>query len=261
MTVKQETSPVYTLSNVDVIKAAADHILDDSMPDYFRRDVLFEHFVHQNSHCAMCKVIHEKRDYLPIDNGGLLLQSRFPCQGWGNADADIMILGIGPGAEEDEAGEPFIGPAGQVLREALVEAKGVEMQPEEVYMTNCIICRPCEVSDYNNMRNRDPVAKELQNCKERLLIEIALVKPKVIVCMGAIPYKHMTGLANVKVGSYLDKVSILKYTDWKGEECEAKLTIAYHPSYVDRNKGSSNISQIRKAFGSSLRLAVKLAKE
>jgi len=257
-----ETDEVYTLSTIDVIQKATDHILGEDMPDVVRRDVLFEHFVHWYSHCQECKIRHSNcDDYLPVDEDEKLLQSRFQCHGWGHRDADIMILGIGPGAEEDEEGIPFMGDAGKVLRRTLELAPGVKMNPEHTYMTNSIICRPCEISEYGNMRNRDPIDKELNNCNNRLLIEIALVKPKVIVCMGAIPYQHITGLKRIKVGAYLDKVATVKYTDWKGEECETKLIIAYHPSYVHRKIGTNGEDAAKRAFATSLRIAVKLAKE
>lgn len=100
--------------------------------------------------------------------------------GTGPADADILFLGEGPGQQEDEQGEPFVGRSGQLLDEKLHE-RGLAR--EDVRITNCVRCRPPE--------NRDPTSEELSNCREWLESEIEQVDPEVIVTLGKVPSQHL----------------------------------------------------------------------
>ena len=100
--------------------------------------------------------------------------------GAGPADAEILFLGEGPGQQEDEQGEPFVGRSGSVLDEKLRE-RGLAR--EDVRITNCVRCRPPE--------NRDPKKQELENCREWLESEVAQVDPEVIVTLGKVPSQHL----------------------------------------------------------------------
>lgn len=93
--------------------------------------------------------------------------------GVGNPKADLMFIGEGPGAEEDRSGEPFVGPAGQLLTK-IIQAMGFSR--EEVYIANIVKCRP--------PRNRDPEPDEINACIGFLKAQVSAVQPKVIVCLG-----------------------------------------------------------------------------
>ena len=95
--------------------------------------------------------------------------------GTGNRDADIMFIGEGPGAQEDLKGEPFVGPAGQLLDKIL---NSVDLRREDVYIANIVKCRP--------PGNRDPHEDEQEACMNYLRYQLALIKPKIIVCLGRI---------------------------------------------------------------------------
>jgi len=100
--------------------------------------------------------------------------------GVGPEDAELLFVGEGPGANEDEEGEPFVGRSGSVLDDAL-NAAGVVRG--DVRITNCVRCRPPE--------NRDPTSEELGNCRGYLDGEIATVEPTLVVTLGKVPSEHL----------------------------------------------------------------------
>ena len=95
--------------------------------------------------------------------------------GVGNRNADLMFVGEGPGEQEDLKGEPFVGPAGQLLDDML---SIIDIDRSKCYIANIVKCRP--------PRNRDPLEQEQEACMDFLRTQIALVQPKVIVCLGRI---------------------------------------------------------------------------
>jgi DNA polymerase len=95
--------------------------------------------------------------------------------GQGNPRAALMFIGEGPGAEEDKQGQAFVGAAGQLLDKILA---AIDLSREEVYIANIVKCRPPE--------NRTPNAKEAANCLPYLTQQIALIQPKIIVCLGSV---------------------------------------------------------------------------
>ncbi|PAU85287.1 hypothetical protein CK500_01055 [Halorubrum salipaludis] len=100
--------------------------------------------------------------------------------GVGPADADLLFVGEGPGAQEDEKGEPFVGRSGDVLDDALRDAG---LARADVRITNCVRCRPPD--------NRDPKKGELANCRGHLEGEIDRVDPELIVTLGKVPSEHL----------------------------------------------------------------------
>ena len=110
-----------------------------------------------------------------------LVESRTQIvNGAGPDDADIVFVGEGPGKQEDEQGEPFVGRSGTILDEKLEERN---LSREDVRITNCVRCRPPE--------NRDPKSSELDNCFPYLQQEIELVDPDVVVTLGKVPSEHL----------------------------------------------------------------------
>jgi uracil-DNA glycosylase family 4 len=94
--------------------------------------------------------------------------------GEGNPDADLMVVGEGPGREEDLQGRPFVGRSGKLLDRLLAEEMGVAR--ESVYIANVVKCRP--------PGNRDPLPVEIEACRPWLEAQVALIKPKVVLTLG-----------------------------------------------------------------------------
>ena len=135
--------------------------------------------------------------------------------GRGCRSGDIMFIGEGPGEQEDLQGKPFVGPAGQLL-DKMIEAAGLSQ--EDVYIANIVKCRP--------PRNRDPKEEEQAACMNYLRYQTALVRPKIIVCLGRIAAQAIID-KNYKItkqhGQWIEKKGIL-------------ITATYHPSALLRDE-------------------------
>ena len=134
--------------------------------------------------------------------------------GVGNPDADIMFIGEAPGAEEDASGEPFVGPAGQLLNK-IIEAS--QLKREDLYICNILRCRP--------PGNRNPLPQEAANCREFLDAQIHVVAPKYIVCWGTVAAQNLLNETQA-VGKLRGR-----FFDYRG----IKVMCTYHPSYLLRN--------------------------
>ena len=95
--------------------------------------------------------------------------------GVGPENADVMFIGEGPGEQEDLKGEPFVGPAGKLLDDML---SIIDLSRENCYIANIVKCRP--------PKNRDPLETEQEACIDYLRNQVALIQPKIIVCLGRI---------------------------------------------------------------------------
>jgi uracil-DNA glycosylase len=102
--------------------------------------------------------------------------------GAGNANADLMFVGEAPGANEDRMGRPFVGQAGKLLDQLLVE---VGLERADVFISNVLLCRP--------PGNRDPHPVEIDNCQEYLLRELELIEPRVVCTLGNFATKLLRG--------------------------------------------------------------------
>ena len=102
--------------------------------------------------------------------------------GIGNKDADIVLIGEGPGADEDVQGEPFVGKAGQLMNKAF---EALEIERESIYIANIVKCRPPQ--------NRNPEIDEVKACMDYLRNQVILVKPKIIVLLGSVALKNILG--------------------------------------------------------------------
>lgn len=126
--------------------------------------------------------------------------------GVGNKNADIMLIGEGPGADEDRLGEPFVGRAGKLMNMAF-EMLGIER--EEFYIANIVKCRPPE--------NRNPEEDEALACLDYLRNQVILVKPKIIVLLGSIALKNILGKEygiTASRGKWVEKKGILYMPTW-----------------------------------------------
>lgn len=136
--------------------------------------------------------------------------------GVGNLQADWLIVGEGPGAEEDRQGEPFVGRAGKLL-DAMLLAIG--LQREAVYITNIVKCRPPQ--------NRDPRPEEAAACSPYLRRQIELLKPKIILSVGRISAQNLLNT---------DKpVGTLRGRRWMYAGTDIPVIVTYHPAYLLRS--------------------------
>lgn len=121
--------------------------------------------------------------------------------GEGNYSAKVLFVGEGPGREEDETGRPFVGAAGKLLDKMLA---AIDIKREDVYIANIVKCRP--------PGNRTPEESEAQACLQYLRMQFGLIKPRIIVCLGATPSRYIIG-SNVRVtrdhGQWVEKRGIL----------------------------------------------------
>lgn len=127
-----------------------------------------------NARRAQLAVIDE-REVRGCTNCGLHATRTKTVFGVGSPAARIMFIGEAPGADEDASGEPFLGRAGQLLT-AMIE-KGMGLKREDVYICNVIKCRP--------PNNRTPETGEIAACKDYLLRQIEIIRPQVIIALGA----------------------------------------------------------------------------
>ena len=100
--------------------------------------------------------------------------------GVGQKEADILFVGEGPGEQEDIQGEPFVGPAGKLLDDML---SIIDLNRSNVYIANIVKCRP--------PHNRDPLDEEQNACIGYLRNQVALIQPKIIVCLGRIAARRI----------------------------------------------------------------------
>ena len=134
--------------------------------------------------------------------------------GVGNENADWMLIGEAPGAEEDRLGDPFVGQAGRLL-DNMLAAIGLE-RSNNVYIANVLKCRP--------PANRNPRPEELAQCTPYLLRQIELVKPKLIVAMGRFAAQTLLD-TEASIASLRGKVH--RYAG-------VPLIVTYHPAYLLR---------------------------
>lgn len=156
--------------------------------------------------------------------------------GVGNPRAELMFVGEGPGADEDEQGEPFVGRAGQLLNK-MIEAMGIKRS--DVYIANVVKCRPPS--------NRTPERDECDTCSPFLLRQIDTIQPKAIVALGATAAKAL-----LQVSDTMMSMRSRTY-EFRG----ARLFVTYHPAYLlrdPRQKAETwkDLQQVMKYLGLSL---------
>lgn len=134
--------------------------------------------------------------------------------GVGAKDADIMFIGEGPGEQEDLQGVPFVGPAGKLLDDMLAI---IDLDRTNCYIANIVKCRP--------PHNRDPFDEEQLACIDYLRKQVALVNPKIIVCLGRIAAKRIL---------YPDYKITMEHGSWINRN-GIWMTAIYHPSALLRD--------------------------
>ena len=135
--------------------------------------------------------------------------------GVGNPNADWLIVGEAPGAEEDRRGEPFVGRAGQLLNSML---RAIGLEREQVYIANVLKCRP--------PGNRDPAPTEAAECLPYLERQIALLKPKIMLAVGRIAAQNLLRTEKT-LGALRQQVHRFGLS-------QLPLVVTYHPAYLLR---------------------------
>jgi uracil-DNA glycosylase family 4 len=197
-------APSPVRSEPTVPAAAAPELGPELIQDASDRVVRLAQLATEAASCTAC-VLHEKRK-----------QSVFAR---GNPSSEIVFVGEGPGAEEDRLGEPFVGPAGQLL-DRMIAAMGYAR--DEVYICNVVKCRPPE--------NRTPRPEEAIACSRFLKPQLALIGPKVIVALGRCAAENL-GVAKPE-GSWRGR--------WGSYE-GVPVMPTYHPAYLLRSPEQKRI--------------------
>lgn len=138
--------------------------------------------------------------------------------GSGNPRAEFVVIGEGPGADEDAQGLPFVGRAGLLLTKML-EARKVELSRDEVYICNAVMCRP--------PGNRNPEADELAACAPYLAAKLAVLQPKVVLALGSVATQTLLGTKE-PIGKLRGRVHPYG---------SAVLVPTFHPAFLLRNPG------------------------
>jgi DNA polymerase len=148
--------------------------------------------------------------------------------GVGNRNAEWLVVGEAPGADEDRQGEPFVGRAGQLLNSML---RALGFQREQVYIANVLKSRP--------PGNRDPQPHEVRCCLPYLQRQIALIRPKIILCVGRIAAQNLLA-TDTPIGKLRGRL-------YRLEPSGTPLVVTYHPAYLLRSPGEK-----RKAWSDLL---------
>ncbi|HUC28405.1 MAG TPA: uracil-DNA glycosylase [Candidatus Acidoferrum sp.] len=165
--------------------------------------------------------------------------------GVGNPRAELMFVGEGPGADEDAQGEPFVGRAGQLLNNMI---KAMGLRREDVYIANVVKCRP--------PGNRTPERDECETCSPFLMRQIAVIKPKVVVALGAVAAKNLLAInapmseLRGRFYDFMPAGARSSDPNWQG----AKLAVTYHPAFLlrdPRQKGEAwkDLQMVMKYLG------------
>ncbi len=147
-----------------------------------------------------------------------------PVLGEGNPHAKVMFIGEAPGEQEDKQGRPFVGPAGKFLDELLGT---IGLKREDVYISNVVKYRP--------PGNRDPTPEEKEQCMPWLKMEIALVKPEVIVPLGRHSLGHF--FAKLSITNAHGKPQRIAYPTEDGKGGALTIFPIYHPAAALHNGG------------------------
>lgn len=155
--------------------------------------------------------------------------------GSGNADAGLMVIGEGPGADEDESGYPFVGRAGQLLTAIL---KAIQFSRQDVYIANIVKCRP--------PKNRAPEPDEVGACINHLNRQIEIIQPKIILALGATAATSLLG-KGTSLGDFRGKVH-----HYRG----IPVVVTYHPAALLRDPNRKpatweDVKFLRKLYDSA----------
>jgi DNA polymerase len=170
---------------------------------------------------------------------------RHSVYGEGDPCAGVIVIGEGPGETEDELGRPFVGRAGVLLDKMLL---AIGLQREDVFICNTVKCRPT-FDDGVRLRNRAPLPDEMENCRPYLDEQIEIIRPRVILCLGAPSAKSFLG----------PKFSITRQRgQWFEGPSGIPLMATFHPAYILRMTGGELNATKRLVWADLQALRAKL---
>lgn len=152
--------------------------------------------------------------------------------GEGDPCAAVLVVGEGPGETEDKLGRPFVGRAGELLDKMLAS---IDLPREDVFICNTVKCRPT-LDDGKRLRNRAPDPQELKNCRPYLDLQIDIIRPRIILALGAPAAKSFMG----------EKFSITKQRgQWFVGPGGIATIATFHPAYILRQTGGELMAMKR----------------
>ena len=179
--------------------------------------------------------------------------------GKGNPTAEIVLLGEAPGNDEDEAGEPFVGRAGNFLRKYILP--GTILEERDLFFTNSVRCFP---GKNKNGGIRNPLANNIRKCRPNLVEEIRELKPKVIIAMGNVALHACMDLSRPRDDETKKDTQVTGIKRWRGKpvwhsEFDCWVIPTFHPSYLMRKYKFERFEfdQVRDDFDLAARLVKK----
>lgn len=165
--------------------------------------------------CQKCPALVANRTQIVFDNINYEEDNQLTKSG----NADILFIGEAPGADEDKTGIPFVGQSGKLL-DNIIKAAG--WKREDVYICNILKCRP--------PGNRNPKNEEATNCRPFLNLQIKVINPKYIICLGKIAAYYLLN-PSLSIDEYRINMSRGVIHNYENR----KVLCTYHPSYLLRN--------------------------
>ncbi|MEZ4691537.1 MAG: uracil-DNA glycosylase [Ignavibacteria bacterium] len=190
----------YKIQEVNIIKQQEVVSQPETDIEDWKSTASLEEFENTIKNCNKCRLLAGSRKQIVF--------------GMGNPDADVVIVGEAPGADEDAQGKPFVGRAGKLLTDIL---KAINFTREEVYICNILKCRPPE--------NRNPEPQEIVNCEPFLFRQLEMIKPKLILAVGAFAAQTLLR-SKEPLGKLRGKFHL-----YNG----IKMMVTYHPAALLRN--------------------------
>lgn len=173
--------------------------------------------------------------------------------GEGNPTAPLVLVGEGPGEQEDQTGRPFVGRAGQLLDRALADNG---LTREHVYICNTVKCRAADWSTGKPV-NRAPTSEEAEACRQWLMPQLAAIAPMVILCVGAPSARNLIR-KDFKITAERGK--------YFPSDLARTILATLHPAYILRNQSASSdggygllVADIAKAWEAAQRLSARAA--
>jgi uracil-DNA glycosylase family 4 len=145
--------------------------------------------------------------------------------GDGSVEAKIALIGEAPGRNEVEKGKPFVGQAGKNLEEFM---EILQLKRDDIYITNVVKFRPCKINEKTGRTsNRPPTKEEINLCRPFLKRELAIIEPELLVSLGNVPLKCLTGNESATIGEYHGKPTQINFTG-----SNITLFPLYHPASI-----------------------------
>jgi DNA polymerase len=180
-----------------------------------------QHLIKQMGRCYLCPFAFHRSNIVPYS---------------GSIDAKVALVGEGPGKEEDDGGEAFIGPAGRDMT-GVMTSYGIKRK--DLFICNLLKCRP--VLPYALKNNQTPGLAEVQNCFPYLWEQMKIVRPELIVLVGATAAKWVLNVGSVTMGESAGKKDKLETFGQNAMRWDCDYTIMWHPAAALHNPNNKKV--------------------